>query len=516
MKNVQNNLYNLFERNFPEDRHKPLLISGDNRYTCSYAQADIESSRLAAFLLAQGLSSGDRVTVQVEKSPQALWLYLACLRAGLVYHPLNTAYQRSELSYFVENAEPAVIVCDQKNASLFTELAANSQVKKVLTLGADGQGSLYEACDKAGFHPGTVEFETAAVAEDDTAALLYSSGTTGKPKGIMLSHGNLSANAQVLTDTWGFVSDDVLLHALPVFHVHGLFVALGCVLASGASMIWLSEFNAEKILANLDRCSVMMGVPTYYSRLLADDRLTRERVEGMRLFVSGSAPLLKETFVTFESRTGHAILERYGMTETNMNTSNPLKGERRPGTVGLPLPGTRLRVVDASGEILPEGETGNIQVKGPNVFSGYWRMPEKTAADFTEDGYFNTGDLGFIDSQGYLSIAGRSKDMIISGGLNVYPKEIELIIDEIDGVLESAVIGVPHSDFGEGVVAVVVPDHPQFATQFSEQHIIETVKSEMAGYKVPKSVVFLDELPRNTMGKVQKNILREQYSDVLR
>jgi len=498
------NLYQLFETAFPAELESTLLQTADGR-SHSYADAQRESARLANYLVRLGASPGDRVTVQVDKSPQVLWLYLACLRAGLVYHPLNTAYQASELEYFLANAEPGIVVCAQRSENLFGSLAGRAGVEHVLTLEADGSGSL-----GAGAMACPDTFDTVARDPDDLAALLYSSGTTGRPKGIMLSHANLASNGSTLVKVWGFTAGDVLLHVLPVFHVHGLFVATHCVLLSGARMYWADKFDAAEVLSQLPHCSVMMGVPTYYTRLLAEPRFGRDSCDDMRLFISGSAPLLAETFAEFEHRTGHKILERYGMTETGMNTSNPLHGDRRPGTVGPPLPDVELRVVDSRGAVLPAGEAGDLQVRGPNVFQGYWRMPEKTREDFTADGFFNTGDKATVSADGYVSIVGRAKDMIICGGLNVYPKEIEQVLDGIDGVSETAVIGVLHPDFGEAVVAVIVlntgciPD---------EKAIIEFSRAQMANFKVPKRVFFQDALPRNAMGKVQKNLLRERYAD---
>ena len=473
----------------------------------SYSWADVarESARLANYLCTLGASPGDRVTVQVEKSPQVLCLYLACLRAGLVYHPLNTAYQASELSYFLGDARPRIVVCAGRSAALFESLAADAGVETVCTLEADGSGSLTTAAaDCSG------EFDTVTRDPGDLAALLYSSGTTGRPKGIMLTHANLASNGLSLVQIWGFTAADVLLHALPVFHVHGLFVAINCVLLSGARMVWLDKFDAAEVTAVLPRCTVMMGVPTYYTRLLAEPAFGRDSCGGMRLFISGSAPLLAETFREFRQRTGHTILERYGMSETGMNTSNPLHGERRAGTVGLPLPDVDVRVVDAQGQAVPPGEAGDLQVRGPNVFPGYWKMPEKTREDFTADGFFNTGDKACQSPDGYVSIVGRAKDMIICGGLNVYPKEIEQALDEFEGVRESAVIGVPHADFGEAVVAVIVP---QEGAILDEAAIVERSRGQMANFKVPKRVYFQSELPRNAMGKVQKNLLRERYGD---
>ena len=498
------NLYHLFERARPPDGAS-LLLQTPSGESYSYADVERESARLANYLTALGARPGDRVTVQVEKSPRVLCLYLACLRAGLVYHPLNTAYQASELTYFLEDARPRIVVCAGHSAALFESLAAGAGVETVCTLEADGSGSLSAGAAEC---PGA--FETVVCGPGDLAALLYSSGTTGRPKGIMLTHANLASNGLSLVKIWGFTPADVLLHALPVFHVHGLFVAINCVLLSGARMLWLDKFDAAEVTAVLPRCSVMMGVPTYYTRLLAEPAFGRESCEHMRLFISGSAPLLTETFSEFQQRTGHTILERYGMSETGMNTSNPLHGERRAGTVGLPLPDVELRVVDASGQRLPPGEAGDLQVRGPNVFPGYWQMPEKTREDFTDDGFFNTGDKACQAPDGYVSIVGRAKDMIICGGLNVYPKEIEQTLDGIEGVRESAVIGAPHADFGEAVVAVIVPED---GATLDEADIIEFSREQMANFKVPKRVYFQTELPRNAMGKVQKNLLRERYRD---
>jgi malonyl-CoA/methylmalonyl-CoA synthetase len=496
------NLYDEYRACAPANPDAVLLQTSDGTiYT--YADAERESARVANYLVALGATPGDRVTVQVDKSPSVLWLYLGCLRAGLVYHPLNTAYKASELEYFLGNAQPRIVVCSQRSETLFSSLAGAAAVEHVLTLESDGSGSL-----PAGAASCSTDFETVTSEPDDMAALLYSSGTTGRPKGIMLSHGNLAINGKTLVDIWGFGGADRLLHVLPVFHVHGLFVAISCVLLSGASMRWLEKFDAPQVIGLLPECTVMMGVPTYYTRLLAEDSFAAHSCTNMRLFISGSAPLLVETFDEFRGRTGHTIIERYGMTETNMNTSNPLHGERRAGTVGPPLPGVELRVVDDKGEPVPGGETGDLQVRGANVFQGYWRMPEKTREDFTDDGFFNTGDKATISADGYVAIVGRAKDLIISGGLNIYPREIEQLLDDLEGVVESAVIGIPHKDFGEAVVAVIVPtaDGSQ-----DEQSIIEFSKGQIANFKVPKRVFFVDELPRNTMGKVQKNVLRERY-----
>ncbi len=498
------NLYAHFCKAFANKKNKTLLTTADEQ-NISFADIDRQSAQIANYLCDIGVKRGDRVSVQAHKSPENLCLYFACLRAGFVFHPLNLGYKSKELEYFIGNAESSLIVCDSKSEADFQTIGAGTI--QVRTLNRDGSGTLVDAANDH-----SDAFTTVRSDADDLCALLYSSGTTGVPKGIMLTHQNLLANAQTLVKAWGFTEDDRLLHALPIFHVHGLFVALGCVMLSGASMRWLPAYDNQTVMRFLPECTVMMGVPTYYTRLLSDASFTADVCCNMRLFVSGSAPLLEETFVEFEARTGHQILERYGMTETNMNTSNPLDGERKPGTVGPALPGVEIRITDDEGNTLPQGEIGNLQVRGDNVFLGYWRMPEKTAADFTEDGYFNTGDMGRIDSDAYLAIVGRSKDLVITGGLNVYPKEIELFIDDLPGVTESAVIGIPHADFGEAVVAVVVATSPD-AT--NEKAIVDACRQELANFKVPKGVVFVDELPRNAMAKVQKNALRESFKNLL-
>lgn len=499
------NLYTHFHRQFIEHADDQLLATEhDRRY--SYLDIDNRSAQLARTLTDLGAAPGDRISVQVEKSAEALALYLACLRAGLVFHPLNMGYKSAELEYFLGNAEPVAVICDQRNENIIRSIAEAAEIQHVLTLNADGDGTLADRADAS-----LPEFDTLRRDADDLAALLYSSGTTGVPKGIMLTHSNLLRNTESLVDAWGFTDGDRLLHALPIFHVHGLFVAIGCVLLSGASMRWLPAYNAKQVIRYLPECTVLMGVPTYYTRLLAEESFTAGVAENVRLFVSGSAPLLEETFIEFEERTGQRILERYGMTETNMNTSNPLNGERKAGTVGPPLPDVEARVCDDDGKELDVGEIGNLQVRGPNVFIGYWKMPEKTAEDFTGDGFFNTGDKGMIDGDGYVSIVGRAKDVVITGGLNVYPKEVELFIDDLPGVKESAVIGVSHPDFGEAVVAVVVP---QADTKLDEDSIVKTAKDNLANFKVPKRVLFVNELPRNTMSKVQKNVLRDSCSDL--
>jgi malonyl-CoA/methylmalonyl-CoA synthetase len=501
------NLYAHFRTHFPADLDTQLLLDADGS-SVSYAAADEASARIANSLLQLGAQPGDRITVQVEKSTENLFLYLACLRAGLVYHPLNPAYKASELTYFLGNAEPTIVICSSASLAPMKTLLPVNGVKALLTLDADGSGTLMEHAAGA-----SSQADVAQCEGTDMAALLYSSGTTGQPKGIMLSHDNLRKNVETLVKAWGFSASDRLLHMLPIYHAHGLFVGIGCVLMSGASLVWHSSFNDKIAIAALPYCTTMMGVPTFYTRLLANPDFGPQCCANIRLFVSGSAPLLAETFIEFQTRTGHTILERYGMTETGMNTSNPLHDERRAGTVGPALPGVTARVVDQAGKPLADGETGDLQLQGPNVFTGYWRMPEKTAEDFTTDGFFNTGDKATIDADGYVSIVGRAKDMVITGGLNVYPKEIELVIDDMTGIKESAVIGVPHADFGEAVVAVIVLDGQTSAEKApSAAEIIAYCKAQLANFKVPKRVEIIDALPRNAMGKVQKNLLREEYS----
>ncbi|UTA46666.1 AMP-binding protein [Simiduia sp. 21SJ11W-1] len=491
------NIFDVFLPQLAAPAERPLLTLGCGTQW-SRKQVLEASGRLANFLVGQGLQPGDRVTVQIDKGPLGLCLYLACLRAGLVYHPLNTGYQPGELEYFLENAEPRAVICSATYESALAPLCERLGIGLRWTLNSDDSGSLAEASGGC-----EAEFATVARAPDELAALLYSSGTTGRPKGIMLSHGNMAASARALHAAWAFSEQDTLLHMLPVFHVHGLFVAIHCVLMSGAQMIYLPKFEAREALAWLPKATVMMGVPTFYTRLLSAG-ISAGHCPKVRVFISGSAPLLADTFADFEAATGHRILERYGMTETNMNTSNPLDGERRPGTVGQALPGVQVRVVGSHNRPLASGEVGDIQVAGANVFQGYWRMPEKTAEDFTRDGFFNTGDKGMLSPDGYLSIIGRAKDLIITGGLNVYPKEIELLIDEQPDVVESAVIGVPHPDFGEAVVAVVVGKADPAALKAAMAPLL-------AKFKQPKRYINVDELPRNTMGKVQKAALRSRY-----
>jgi malonyl-CoA/methylmalonyl-CoA synthetase len=489
----------------PEIADKVFLETPDGS-TFTYRRFFALTARLAHALRTCGVKPGDRVAVQVDKSREALALYVACVRAGAIYLPLNTAYTGSEVAYFVGDAEPRLVIC-RPSAKADIEAIAATVGGRAETLGTGGDGSLMDLATGL-----SESFEDHPASPDDLAAILYTSGTTGRSKGAMMTHENLASNALTLVDYWRFTADDVLLHALPIYHTHGLFVATNVILSAQASMLFLSKFDADEVIRLLPRASAMMGVPTFYTRLLEHSDLTRERVAHMRLFISGSAPLLAATHEEFATRTGHAILERYGMTETGMNTSNPYDGDRIAGTVGFPLPGVELRVADPeTGELVATGEIGMIEVKGPNVFKGYWRMPEKTKAEFRPDGFFITGDVGKIDKRGYVHIVGRGKDLIITGGFNVYPKEIELAIDAIEGVQESAVIGLPHPDFGEGVTAIVVPA-PN--AELTEEKILGGVRNDLAKFKQPKRVLFVSELPRNTMGKVQKNILREQFNDL--
>ncbi|MBE7940039.1 MULTISPECIES: malonyl-CoA synthase [Ramlibacter] len=504
----QHNLFAALRAAFPANLDE-VAIDTDSGLAYSWRDLERGSAMMANLLQGLALPPGSRIAVQVEKSVEAVMLYLATLRAGHVFLPLNTAYQAGEIEYFVGNASPAVVVCTPKNFGWVSRIAFKAGTHHVFTLGDDRTGSLLE---RAMHH--SDQHECAVVAEDDLAAILYTSGTTGRSKGAMLTHGNLLSNARVLRDYWGWVPGDVLVHALPIFHVHGLFVALHGALLNGSRMIWLGKFDARLAVAKLREATVFMGVPTLYVRMLAEPALTREAVANMRLFISGSAPLLIETFNEWKARTGHTILERYGMSETIMLTSNPYRagdGERRGGTVGFPLPGVGLRVRDDHGQDVPVGEIGGIQVRGPNVFKGYWQMPEKTREEFSPDGWFKTGDVGKVDAQGYVTIVGRSKDLIISGGYNVYPAEIESCINEMSGVAESAVVGVPHPDFGEVGVAVVI-GRP--GAQLDGERLISTLKAQLANFKIPKRCFVADELPRNTMGKVQKNLLREQYREL--
>jgi len=468
------NLYDVLAAGFPTDRSKPALLLSDGA-AVSYAELQAGAEQIAGHLVASGVAPGDRVGLQAEKSVEAVMIYLGVLKAGAVFLPLNSAYTHAEVDYFIGDAQPRVFITDAQ----------------AFRAEADAADPLWVTAERADHH---------------LASLIYTSGTTGRSKGAMLSHGNLAENARALHQAWGFTPDDVLLHALPIFHVHGLFVAMHCAFLSGAPMVWLPKFDDAQVMAGLAKSTVMMGVPTFYTRLLANPAFTRERAAHMRLFICGSAPLLESTFIEFEDRTGQRILERYGMSEAVIITSNPLNGERIPGSVGYPLPGVELRI--GGGE-----ETGVIEIRGPSVFSGYWEMPDKTAEEFTADGFFKTGDVGRQDRDGRVWISGRAKDLIISGGYNVYPKEIELILDELPGVTESAVVGVPHPDFGEGVVGVVIGPGLSMA---DEAAMIAECRLRLAAYKAPKRIVFVDDLPRNAMGKVQKNLLRERLADLFK
>lgn len=498
---------NLFSRLFDGlDEPKRLAIETQDGAHISYGDLIARTGQMANVLAARGVKPGDRVAVQVEKSVANIVLYLATVRAGAVYLPLNTAYTLNELDYFIGDAEPSLVVCDPAKAEGLAPIAAKVQAR-VETLGPDGKGSLTDAAEKA-----SSEFTTVPRTNDDLAAILYTSGTTGRSKGAMLTHDNLASNSLSLVGYWRFTDKDVLIHALPIYHTHGLFVATNVTLFSRASMIFLPKLDPDLIIKLMARATVLMGVPTFYTRLLQNPALSRETTKHMRLFISGSAPLLAETHREWSARTGHAVLERYGMTETNMNTSNPYDGERVPGAVGFPLPGVSVRVTEPeTGKELPREEIGMIEVKGPNVFKGYWRMPEKTKSEFRPDGFFITGDLGKIDDKGYVHILGRGKDLVISGGFNVYPKEIESEIDAMPGVIESAVIGVPHADFGEGVTAVLVCNK---GADITEGAVLKALDGRLAKFKMPKRVFVVHELPRNTMGKVQKNVLRDTYKDI--
>lgn len=490
-----------------ETRTDAVLIRPDNS-KISGQELFVLSAQIANVLRDAGVEPGHRVAMQCEKSVEALALYLACLRVGSLFLPLNTAYMPAEMDYFIGDAEPTVVISSIKAAEQMAPICTNHNAK-LFTLGENADGTLIDAAKSA-----PAACNVAERGPDDLAAILYTSGTTGRSKGAMLSHRNLLSNAQSLSEAWRFTSNDRLLHALPIFHAHGLFVAVNVCLNVGASMIFLPKFDIDDVMGKIGEATTMMGVPTFYTRMLADERCTPDNLGHMRLFISGSAPLLAETHREFEAKTGQRILERYGMTETTMSSSNPYDGERRAGTVGFPLPNIELRVVDPeTGSTLPHNEIGNLEVRGPNVFQGYWRMPEKTAEEFRDDGFFITGDIAQIDQDGYITIIGRSKDLVISGGFNVYPKEVESKIDDLDGVHESAVIGVPHPDFGEAVVAVVVssPDVTLNANQ-----IISKLQQDLAKFKCPKTVFFVDALPRNTMGKVQKNELRKTYEETFK
>jgi malonyl-CoA/methylmalonyl-CoA synthetase len=510
---VQENLFAALRAAFPANLDS-VAVETDHGLHYSWRDLDRASAMMANLLEGLKLPKGSRIAVQVEKSVEAMMLYLATLRAGYVFLPLNTAYQSAEIEYFIGNAEPAVVVCSGLNFGWVSKIAFKAGTHHVFTLNDDRTGTLLERAA-----PQKDQHRIAVKSADDLAAILYTSGTTGRSKGAMLTHGNMLSNAQMLKSYWGWKKGDVLIHALPIFHVHGLFVAIHGALINGSKMIWLAKFDPKFVIAKMPEATVFMGVPTLYGRMLSEPSLTKTAARNMRLFIAGSAPLLIETFTEWQQRTGHTILERYGMSETVMLTSNPYaadkrhggQSERRGGTVGFPLPGVKLRVQGDDGKTLPVGEIGSIQVKGPNVFQAYWRMPEKTKEEFTPDGFFKTGDVGKIDERGYVVIVGRSKDLIISGGYNVYPAEIEGYINEMPGVAESALVGVAHPDFGEVGVAVVIAKP---GAKINADHIIATLKSQLANFKIPKKCFVVPELPRNTMGKVQKNLLREQHKNL--
>ena len=506
------NMYSLIESRVAKSPDKAAFeFPGGKPVTYGELAADV--GRMANALTASGVKPGDRVTAQVEKSLPNAYLYLACLKVGAVFNPLNAGYTAAELDYFIGDAEPTLLVCQRASLPLLEPIAKARNVTSTLLLEPDGTGSLV---DLAAIQPAA--HTTVRRAPDDLACLLYTSGTTGRSKGAMITHGNLTSNTLALIETWRITENDKLLHALPIFHVHGLFVASNTMLTAGATMLWLQKFDHEQVMRLLPTCSMMMGVPTFYTRLLSAPAFGRDHTRNMRLFVSGSAPLLAETHKEFAERTGHAILERYGMTETGMITSNPYAPEGRlAGTVGYPLPGAAVRVAEPEGKVLGTGEIGVIEVNGPNVFKGYWRNPEKTKAEFRADGYFITGDLGTIEPDGRVSIVGRAKDLIISGGLNVYPKEVEDELNAFPGVLEAAVIGIPHPDFGEGVVAVLAKASGTEGGKIgTEPEILKQLEGRLAKFKCPKRIFVLDELPRNTMGKVQKAELRQRYGNLFK
>ena len=500
---MNENILAIFKARYSRHLDNPCLVCADGK-SWTYGDMDRLTGQFAALLLQSGVAPGDRVVVQVEKSAAAVALYLACLQIGAIYVPLNTAYTEHEVAFFLNDARPRVFVCRPESAPGYITIIQSAEVQHLLQLGLEETSPAWAEARQL------LPFETVITRrEEDVACIVYTSGTTGRSKGAMLSHANLSSNALSLHRIWGFRPGDVLLHALPIYHVHGLFVALHCAFLNASKIIFLPGFNADQIIAALQQATILMGVPTFYTRLLSRADFGRQHCAHMRLFISGSAPLAEKTHLEFEQRTGYKILERYGMTEAGMITSNPLDGERSAGTVGYPLPDVDVRITDNNGKPLAAGVTGNIEIRGPNVFGGYWGLPEKTAQDFSADGFFITGDVGVLAADGRLSISGRSKDLIISGGYNVYPKEVELCLDNIAGIVESAVIGLPHPDFGEGVTAIVVKSDPAL----DETRIMQELADRLARYKQPKWIFFLEALPRNSMGKVQKNILRERYQD---
>ena len=498
---INKNLYTYFEQKFLKYSNRSFLISDHG--TLKYNEIHTETGRYVSMFTKMQINKGDRIVVQVEKSIESVLLYLACLRYGAIYIPLNPAYTKEEINYFLQDSNPALFVCTPERESSMRALAAKIGIPNLISLGQKVDGSIFDELLNL-----EVSQHVANCTEDDLAAILYTSGTTGRSKGAMLTHQNLLSNAMILLDYWCWEENDVLLHALPIFHVHGLFVALHCALLNSSKVIFLDRFDTKRIIEELPNSTVMMGVPTFYVRLLKDDQCKKEKCSNMRLFISGSAPLLSETFHNFENLTGMRILERYGMTETGMLTSNPYNGYRIAGTVGYLLPTVKGRISNQNGQPVSDKEIGILEVKGPNIFTGYWGMPEKTASEFRSDGYFVTGDMASIDNTGRISIVGREKDLVISGGYNVYPKEVEGILDEISGVSESCVIGLMHVDFGEAVTALIVEEK---LSTLSKEDIFKILNNKLAKYKHPKAIMFIDELPRNTMGKVQKNVLRLKY-----
>ncbi len=499
---MSENFYDLLRRHFHASMAKPFLTLHDNR-AVTYGEIDALSAAMAGALLGAGAKPGDRIVVQVEKSPENIALYLGALRAGLVYTPLNTAYTSEEVSYFLDDAEPVLFVCDPEKEAALAPVAKHAGVGTLLTLDRDGAGTLSDAADKA-----PPQNDICVRHHDDLAVILYTSGTTGRSKGAMLSHGNLSSNATALNDIWGFTQQDVLLHALPVFHIHGLFVALHTAMLSACEILFLPGFDVSEIRRQLPRGTVMMGVPTFYTRLLNGNDFGAKECAHMRLFISGSAPLTVEAFDGFKTCTTHKILERYGMSEAGMIASNPLDGSRIAGTVGFALPDVTIRITDENGAMAPDGTPGNVEISGPNLFKGYWRNPEKTKEAFRDDGFFITGDVGSLDEEGRLTLAGRSKDLIIAGGYNIYPKEIEQVLDAIPGIVESAIIGARHADLGEGVVAILIGNEGDI-----DEATLSKALHGLARFKQPRKFFWIDVLPRNAMGKVQKQILREQFKD---
>jgi len=503
---MNHNLYKILYENFKSDLGKICIEIPDYK-KISFKDLDILSAHFASFLNNLGLKKGDRMICQIDKSLSAIGLYLGCLRMGVIYTPLNTSYTNDEVEYFIKNIEPKLFVgrsklnddveniCSRLGVPFFKTIGISDNDPVLIEILSMKPLNIFENCD-----------------DQDVAAILFTSGTTGKSKGAMITHNNLSSNAFALREIWGFTSEDILLHALPIFHVHGLFVALNTALLSASKIIFLEKFNIDDVINNLTKSTVMMGVPTYYNRLVNEKAFSEDSFKNMRLFISGSAPLTEKTFKEFKKKTNHSILERYGMTETGMITSNPLNGDRIEGTVGFPLPKVKIRATK-DGKNLPENEKGIIEVKGPNVFNGYWRMKEKTEDEFTEDGFFITGDIGQIDKIGRLTLSGRSGDMIISGGYNIYPKEIEKILNTIKGIKESAIIGVKHSDLGESPIAILVSDSKE--TEISDNDIIEILNRKLAKFKIPKSFIWIDKLPVNVMGKVQKKNLRIKYEKIL-